>query len=215
VRLFALINHLAQDCDNVVIAEAARKDVALSYRLLRYANSPAVGLRHSVDSIEQALSLLGRNEFRRWLQVMLLTTGSSRPASLALQEDALARARLFEMLGRERGETTTDALFTLGLLSQLDLLLQVPLADALEPLRLPEDMRAALLDRRGSWSAYLTLADELEQDDESRLDQAAKAFGGAATVLAHAQSAWIWAARVMASQQTPAVAASTKQSVPA
>jgi c-di-GMP phosphodiesterase len=215
VRLFALINHLAQDCNNGVIAEAARKDVALSYRLLRYANSPAVGLRHPVDSIEQALSLLGRNEFRRWLQVMLLTTGSARPASMALQEDALARARLFESLGRERGETATDALFTLGLLSQLDLLLQVPLADALEPLRLPEDTRAALLDRRGAWAAYLALADELEQDDENRLDQAATAFGGAAAVLAQAQSAWGWAARVMASQQTPSGAAAAQQAVPA
>ncbi len=214
VRLFALINHLAQDCDNVVIADAARKDVALSYRLLRYANSPAVGLRHSVDSIEQALSLLGRNEFRRWLQVMLLTTGSTRPASLALQEDALARARLFESLGRECGEAATDALFTLGLLSQLDLLLQVPLAEALEPLRLPEDTRAALLGRRGAWASYLALADELEQDDESRLEQAATAFGGAAAVLAQAQSAWGWAARVMASQQTATAAPEKAQAVP-
>ncbi len=214
-RLMGLINHLAQDCDNVVIARAARQDVALSYRLLRYANSPAVGLRHSVDSIDQALSLLGRNEFRRWLQVMLLATGSTRPASMALQEDALARARLFESLARHRGEPATDALFTLGLLSQLDLLLQVPLAEALEPLRLPENTRAALLDRRGDWASYLSLADELEQDDETRLDQAATAFGGAAAVLAQAQSAWTWAARVMASQQAPATAKRQNQAVPA
>ncbi len=211
VRLYALINHVAQDCENAVIAHAAREDVALSYRLLRYANSPAVGLRHSVDSIEQALALLGRNEFRRWLQVMLLATGSARPASMALQEDALARARLFESLGRQRGEMSTDALFTLGLLSQIDLLLQVPLAEALAPLRLPEVMRAALLDRSGAWAIYLALADELENDDETRLEVAATAFGGAAPVLAKAQSAWVWAARVMASQQPPAPLPAHKQ----
>ncbi|HOL36988.1 MAG TPA: HDOD domain-containing protein [Rubrivivax sp.] len=196
-RICELMNHLALDRDTAVIAEAVRADVALSYRLLRYANSPAIGLKRGVDSVEQAVLLLGRAELQRWLAVLLLGAASARPAAAALQEHALARGRLFEGLARRAGEPRPQALFTLGLLSQLDVLLQLPMAVALEPLRLPDAAREALLHRRGSWAGYLAVADALEGDDQAVLDHASAPFGGAAAVLAEAESAWGWAAQLL------------------
>ena len=114
-----------------------------------------------------------------------------------MQEHALARGRLFEGLARRAGEARPQALFTLGLLSQLDLLLQLPMASALEPLRLPDAAREALLRRSGPWAGYLAVADALEGDDEAVLDAAAAPFGGAAAVLAEAESAWGWAAQLL------------------
>jgi EAL and modified HD-GYP domain-containing signal transduction protein len=195
-RICQLLNHLALDRDTAVVAEAVRADVALGYRLLRYANSPAIGLARGVDKIEQAVMVLGRAELQRWLAMMLLDGATRRPAAAALQEHALALGRLFEMLARRRSEPDPAALFTVGLLSRLDLLLQAPLAAVLEPLRLSDAARDALLARRGPWAGYLEVAAVLEGDDEAALAVAAAPFGGAPVVLDAARDAWGWAAEV-------------------
>ena len=75
---------------------------------------------------------------------------------------SLARARLAESLARERSGDAPDALFTVGLLSLLDVMLQVPLTQALGPLRLTVPARQALIERGGPWRDILALAEALE-----------------------------------------------------
>jgi EAL and modified HD-GYP domain-containing signal transduction protein len=199
-RICGLLNDLALDRDTGQVAEAVRGDVALSYRLLRYANSPAIGLARGVDGVEEAMQVLGRVELGRWLGVMLLAAAAGRQASAALQEDALARARLLETLARRRSDPrlhAPESLFTLGLMSRLPLLLQMSQADALEPLRLSDNVRHALTQRGGPLACYLALADTLETDDQLRLEADAAAFGGSASVLDDAAQAWAWAQSVV------------------
>lgn len=200
-RICALLNELAMDRDTGVIADAVRADVALSYRLLRYANSPAIGASRSVETVETAVMLLGRAELGRWLSVMLLSAAGGRQVSAALQEGALARGRLLELLARQQGVPRPEVLFTVGLLSRLHLLLQMPLATALEPLRLSGDARLALLERQGPWAPYLALADEIEGDDEAHFGVLCQPHGGIDAVLSLAETAWGWATEVAGSQQ--------------
>jgi EAL and modified HD-GYP domain-containing signal transduction protein len=200
-RICVLLNELAQDRDTATIAESVRSDVNLTYRLLRYVNSPALGLSRRLDAVDQAVAVLGRNELYRWLSVLLLGAGQGRPAAKALQESALTRARLLELLalGRQQdgGPAASSAspatLFTAGLMSTLDLMLQVPLAAAIQPLRLPDDVRLALLERQGPLAAYLKLLEVLDGDDEQALDAVAEPFGGSVAVVETAQKAWAWA----------------------
>ncbi len=196
-RICALLNDLALDRDTAVVAESVRSDVALSYRLLRYANSPAVGSSRAVETVEAAVMLLGRAEVGRWLAVMLMSAASGRQASAALQEDALARGRLLELLAKAQRVAQPQVLFTIGLLSRLHLLLQMPLAAALEPLRLTEESSQALLKHQGPWAGYLDLADELEGNDEKRFGELCAPHGGIDAVLAAAAEAWGWAAEVV------------------
>jgi EAL and modified HD-GYP domain-containing signal transduction protein len=72
-------------------------------------------------------------------------------------------------------------------------MLQVPLAAAIQPLRLPDDVRLALLERQGPLAAYLKLLEVLDGDDEQALDAVAEPFGGSAAVVETAQKAWAWA----------------------
>lgn len=192
-RICGLLSQLAQDADTAPVAAAVRTDVALGYRLLRYANSPAVGLRTPADTVEQAIAVLGRRELTRWLQVMLLSAAASRPAQRALQEHTLMRARLLERLAERRGEPEPGAFFTLGLMSTLEQLLQVPLATVLAPLRLREEAQLALLQGRGPWAAQLALLEALEDPQESRVWAAARAIGHGAELTEEAEAAWAWA----------------------
>jgi hypothetical protein len=196
-RICVLLNDLALDHDTAQIAATIRADLNLAWRLLRVANSPALGLARRIESIDQAVTLLGRNELRRWLGVLLLAAGEGRPAGPALQLSALVRARLLETLAHPRPMAAADAapstLFTLGLLAQLPLLLQVPPALAFEPLRLAGPLRQALLERRGPLSPHIALLDVLEGDDEAALALAAQPWGGVAVVNEALREAWAWA----------------------
>jgi c-di-GMP phosphodiesterase len=197
-RICELLNHLALDRDTRIVAQSVRADVALSYRLLRYANSPAVGVRRAVESVDDAVMLLGRQELQRWLNMLLLSVSESRQASRAVQEMALARGRLFEKLAQQKAEPAPQNLFTMGLMSMLEVLLQVPLADALRPLRLSEPVLQALLQRQGPYAVYLELAEALDAVDAARIDALARQFGGNEAVQEMADKAWAWAGEVAA-----------------
>ncbi len=201
-RLCQLLNDVVADRDTAQIGAALRADIALSYRLLRFVNSPAVGLSKPVESVEQAVMVLGRAELYRWLSVLLTASGAGRKASRALQEVALARARLLELLAPAVGAPPA-ALFTVGLLSMLDALLQVPLADALAPLQIAPEAREAIVDRRGSWGPLLALAVAVERHDLAAAEPLAAPFGGLDAVLALADEAWAWSAELSRTQVGP------------
>jgi EAL and modified HD-GYP domain-containing signal transduction protein len=185
LRVHRLLQHLGRDAALKQLASEIKADVALTYRLLRFANSAAIGASREIDSIEQAILLLGRNELYRWLSIMLINSADGRPAARALQEIALAR---------ERGDPRPDGFFTLGLASMLGVLLQMPLAMAIEPLRLPEPALHALLESRGPWRPHLELALLLERHKTVEAEAPAAEFGGLDRVLAFADRAWSWAA---------------------
>jgi c-di-GMP phosphodiesterase len=203
-RICALLSQLAVDADTTPLAEAVRADVALGYRLLRYANSPSVGLRTPAETVEQAVAVLGRRELTRWLQVLLLSAGAARPAQQALQQHTLMRARLLERLAERRGEPEPGAFFTLGLLSTLEQLLGVPLATAVAPLRLRDEAQQALLQGRGPWAPQLALLEAMEAPEESAFWAAAAALGHDLEVGEDAAQAWAWAAEVATEAQRQA-----------
>lgn len=206
-RICELLSHLAMNRDTVVVADAVRADVALSYRLLRYANSPALGFTRGVETVEQAVMLLGRRELARWLQMLLMNSANSRQATAAMQEQALARGRLLELLasaqpltdeGASSDKATAGALFSVGLFSMLETLLETPLAVVLEPLRLSDAAQQALLHDQGPWAQHLQLATALDGGDHAAAQALSQRWGGMDTVQALSESAWSWAAAAAA-----------------
>ena len=188
-RVTRLMNQVLQDADLAEIAAELRSDVSLSYDLLRHANSPLLGLRRQVDAADQAVMLLGRSGVYRWLCARLLAALPGRVTARALQEIALARALLFERLADAIG-APAPTLYTMGLLSLLDVMVPMPMAEALAPLSLPPEMRAALVERCGPWAPLLALAACLERADMAAATPLAQAFGGLPAVLAANEAAW-------------------------
>jgi EAL and modified HD-GYP domain-containing signal transduction protein len=129
------------------------RDVALSFRMLRYVNSAAIGLRGEVRSIGQALALLGVENARRWATLSMLASVDDKPSELTLT--ALTRARFCELAGSEMEIAGAPELFTLGLFSVLDALMDTTMGDAAGLLPLPDDMRNALVERRGPMGELL------------------------------------------------------------
>jgi c-di-GMP phosphodiesterase len=122
-------------------------DVGLSLALLRYVNSAFFSLPREVDSVREALTLLGTKAVRRWATVMALSAIPDAPEELVAL--ALLRARMCEMMGGTTTDEERERLFTVGLFSVADALLDARMEDVLAGLPFSEEIVAALLRHEG------------------------------------------------------------------
>jgi c-di-GMP phosphodiesterase len=176
MRLLAALQDPALDLHE--IERLIGHDVGVSARLLRYINSAYLGLRHEVGSIGQAVALLGAANLRRWATLSLFAGMNDKPSELT--RTALVRARFCELVGMEGRFATDDVsqLFTLGLFSVIDALMDAPIDEAIRPIPFPADMRAALVDRDGPMGALLQAAVVLEEGAFERADELVSGSAG-------------------------------------
>ncbi|MFN3593338.1 MAG: EAL and HDOD domain-containing protein [Thiobacillaceae bacterium] len=171
-----LMDKVRQEADIKQIEEGFKRDVALTFKLLRYINSAAFGLSCEIQSIRHAVSILGYRPLYKWL-TLLLATASPSPMAPVLTRTAVTRGRLCELLGAYHlPKAEQDNLFITGVFSMLDALLETPMAQIMERLTLPERVADALLHRTGIYGPILELAVACESADASRIDALAESL---------------------------------------
>ncbi len=129
------------------IEQLIAQDVTLSHKLLRSVNSAMFALPYRVRSLREAVRLVGISAIARWASMLTLGALSDKPA--AVVQTALVRARTCELLARATGDPAPDTYFMVGLLSMLDVLLDVSMADAVTGLPFDEEVVGALVARSG------------------------------------------------------------------
>ena len=161
------------------LTELLKREHALAYKLLRFVNSALFARPEPIESIHQALTLVGEDAARKWLMVVgLLDLTADRPAELA--SNTLVRARFSELLADHCGlGGRREDCFLMGMFSRLDAMLGRPLEDVLTELNLHEEIVRALLQRRrpgdrlaGLWS----LVQAYEAADWKHVDPLAAAL---------------------------------------
>ena len=138
-------------------------DVGLSLKLLRYVNSAFFSLPRNVSSVHEALSLLGVRTVSRWATVMVLASIPDTPDELIAL--GLRRAHMCEILAGKSGNEEREMLFTIGLFSVADALLDMPMADVLETLPFTEEIQAALLRHEGPKGELLAAVTSYERGE--------------------------------------------------
>jgi c-di-GMP phosphodiesterase len=168
-----LLNLVSQEADNKTIENGFKRDTTLSYKLLRYINSVGFGLSCEVQSINHALTILGRNQLYRWLTLLMVTAGNNS-SSPALMKTSITRGRLTELLGEPFfDKRDRDNLFVVGVFSLLDVMLKVPMDTVLEKLQLPETIVDALTKREGIFGPFLKLTEACEDANNEEILQLA------------------------------------------
>ncbi|WP_127474575.1 EAL and HDOD domain-containing protein [Sulfurivermis fontis] len=151
VNRLVLMNLLAElqrpETDINKLEKLVAQDAALTYRLLRYVNSPCVAIRRKVESLRRALVIIGANTIKNWITLILFTRIDDKPRELVVT--ALVRARMCELLGAAYRHEGLDRFFTVGLLSAMDALMDQPMEEVLNELPLVEEVKAALRTRDG------------------------------------------------------------------
>ena len=136
-----------------------RQDPGLSLKLLKIVNTASMG-GQGIESIAQAIRLVGRQVLHRWLALLL---ASSAPRANGMDQElvsrALERARLCELLAEATDQKrSAPSLFLAGLLSTFDVVLGIPLQELLTTVKVAPEVEAALLQQEGPYATYLQLA---------------------------------------------------------
>ena len=146
------------------IEKALAQDATLTYKLLRYVNSAAFTQRREIESIKEALALIGGDIILKWTTLLLMMQlAEGKPHALLVT--ALVRAKMCELIGNE----FSGQMFTIGLISLLDALMDVPLVVLLDDLTLSNQVKSALLDYRGENGKLLRNVIRYEQGNWDEL----------------------------------------------
>ncbi len=158
-----------EDPDFKVLADAIRSDPSISFRLLSYLNSAYFGFRQTIQSIDQAIMLLGWSKLKSWIRAVILvdmagkSEGPQELATLSLQ-----RGKFFELLAiaYDYWGFNPGTLFLLGLFSLLDAMLGMPMEGVVELLPLDAKLKAALRrDANNEYQPLFGLLNALEDGD--------------------------------------------------
>ncbi|ALP51716.1 hypothetical protein Tel_00365 [Candidatus Tenderia electrophaga] len=144
------------------------QDVGLSYKLLRYINSAFFAMPKSVDSIQRAVLLLGTKVIQKWATLLVLARVEDKPSELMVT--AVVRAKMCEILAKAVNYEAEDTCFTVGLLSVLEALLDMPMEKVLGMLALSDEVNQALLRYEGTPGKLLQLALHYEYGEWDQLD---------------------------------------------
>jgi EAL and modified HD-GYP domain-containing signal transduction protein len=148
-----------------------KRDVSLTYKLLRFINSASFGFRVSVRSVRHALNLLGKREIKKWLTIIVMSgIGQQKPPELV--NVAVIRARFCELIAAKfkLRQKPAEAFLT-GIFSMMDAFMDRPLEEILEELPLEEGVKAALLgkdDRSGNALALVKAFEKARWEEVTR-----------------------------------------------
>ncbi len=169
LSLLKLMVLIVKDKDVSEIENELKYQPGLSYNLLRMVNSAAMGLSTTINSIKRAITILGRKQLQRWVQILLYTARqNSNSGSDALMQTATVRGKLLELIAskdRPHDKNHQDRAFMVGILSLLDSLMGMDMKEIVTTLSIQKDMCDALILRRGYLGRQLELIEAQERGE--------------------------------------------------
>lgn len=174
IVLLKLLAQLQDDADTALLEASFKQAPGLAINLLRLVNSVATGLPVRIASLRHAITVLGRRQLQRWLQLLLYTDPSGKTDfGDPLLQLAATRGRLMELLAAHQAkgdDRLADQAFMVGVLSLTPALFNLPMATVLGQVALATPISDALLARKGRLGQLLNVVEAMEADDPTRLE---------------------------------------------
>lgn len=193
LELLAELNNpaaTAQSVEQIVI-----NDPAMTYKILRLVNSAAFSTPKQIASISHAISMIGMNQVKKWATLFLLSGQSGKPVELT--RVMLIRGRMCELLAEMLSYEHPINFFMVGLLSQLDAMMDTEMQVLLDQIPLDDSLKDAILSRVNQMGEILTEVQHYERGEWAEMrNLLAKPFYEVA--YRHSLS---WADQVLASLQ--------------
>ncbi|MET3106627.1 EAL and modified HD-GYP domain-containing signal transduction protein [Oxalobacteraceae bacterium GrIS 2.11] len=161
-----ILNMLVGDAETAEIEKAIKKDASLGLSLIKLANTPAFMTTQRIATLKQAITILGRRQLQRWLQILMYAE-SGKPDSLMspLLNLATTRGKLMELMAQKimpRDQLAADIAFTAGIMSLLDVIFGAPMPLLLAQISVADEIKEALIGRSGVFGGMLQLVIDLE-----------------------------------------------------
>ena len=169
-------------------------DVELSFKMLRYAQSPAFKRAKKIETIKQAIIMFGLTELKRFISLLFTAQFSQgKPRELTIM--ALTRARFCEnMMAMNTSASEPSSAFLIGLLSLLDAMVDANIIDLLDKLPISDEMKNVLISKQGESAHYLELCEFFELAQWQEADELCERHAyPVERSLEHFQQAVLWA----------------------
>jgi EAL and modified HD-GYP domain-containing signal transduction protein len=151
------------------LANVISQDVGLSYKLLRYINCASFSFRREIDTVHEALVMIGTEMVKKWAILILMSNyNQDKPPELSVV--AMIRAHMCEQLAHRSVGLNPNQAFTVGLFSTLDAVMDAPMVELLDTIALTSEIKFALLDHEGELGHLLHQVLHYEQGAWSELD---------------------------------------------
>ena len=181
IALLRLLGLVMQDAETSEIENAFKVEPGLTVNLLRLTNSVGSGLTTRITSLRHAITILGRRQLQRWLQLLIYTNPKGGRSDNPLLQLAATRGRLMELLAERvtpRNREFTDQGFMVGIMSLMPALLGVAIEEILAQLPVAPRVQMALVDRTGLHGQLLQVVEATEQTDPTILEEALQRVPG-------------------------------------
>lgn len=139
------------------VGQIVKKDPQLTLQIIRIVNSPLFNLIRKIDSIEEAVTMLGTAEIKRWCALIAFSGDKGKPDELT--RHTLIRARMCELLAESSSSLSGSSAFMIGIFAGLEALLDTPKNEILEQVFLSEDIELAIREGAGPYGELLTNVD--------------------------------------------------------
>lgn len=165
-----LVNALQSDTISIgVVAAMVEQNPTLSLQMLRLMNSPVVGLTRKVESIKEAVVYLGLTQIKRWS--LLIALSSQGTNNIELLRTLLIRAKCCELMAEQSKSISSDQAFTVGIISGMDQLLQMPRKELMSQIALASELQSAIMEFRGPLGKILYSVTLMEDENWSRISK--------------------------------------------
>ncbi len=174
LELMRLIGMVANEAETGDIETVFKRSPGLTFNLLRLTNTVASGVHKKISSVNHAILELGRRQLHRWLQMLLFANDKDAAFPNPLLQLAATRGKFMELLARQidrNNHELEDQAYMVGIMSLMDTLLSMPLAEIISPLNAPPSIRDALLFHSGKLGKLLQLIELLEKNDMEAASQ--------------------------------------------
>ena len=169
IHLIEILKELQKQEPNFnTITEIIEKDLGLTYKLLKMANSIYYGAKSEITNLQLAVVRLGIQEMKRWISIMLIKDFENDENS-ELIKVCLLRGKLLSLMAHElnRSAAESDFFFT-GVFSSIDIIMDQEMENIISDLALSDDVKSALTGGSGLLRDCLTavlMYEKLEFDE--------------------------------------------------
>ncbi len=168
-------NLLISNAEAEEIASYLEQHSALSLQLLRYVNSAALSLARRISSIQEVILLLGRHNVAQWLMMIIYAqsvegkAGTTPLALMAKNRMELMRGT-WKLMYPDAPRKELDEAHFVGALSLLEAVMQAPLQKILDEFNISDDIKSALLHRRGKYAHVYMFVESIEKCNQPAID---------------------------------------------
>jgi EAL and modified HD-GYP domain-containing signal transduction protein len=139
------------------VAEIISHDVNLTVGLLKMVNNVATGTRIEITSLKQAAAYLGEEKLRQFVSILALSNLTSEKTDEVCKQALITGKMMLALSNNKAFKSVNDFAFITGLLSAIEVMLSMPMAEIMKTMPLAEPIETALVKHDGLLGQLLDL----------------------------------------------------------